>query len=109
MVKQSSNLFLSDTLAEEVVVKFVLERVCRITRTEGGSLFHSLTTSLVKNNLAQSCCTCLHLSFTPLLLVRDVSSTENSLLASTLVKPFSILKHSINLTSVPPLIERKQI
>ena len=62
---------------------------------EGGSLLHSLTTSLVKKNLVQSSWTCLHLSFTPLFLVRDVLSIENILLASTFVNPLRILKHSI--------------
>ncbi len=94
---RSDNLVISDTLVEEMVVKFalVLEFIVSHCTTEGGSLFHSLTTSFVKKNFVLSSCTCLHQSFTPLLLVRDVSSTVNSLLASTLVKPLSILKHSI--------------
>ena len=47
-------------------------------------------------------CTCLHLSFTPLLLVRDELSVENSLSPSTLMKPLSISKRSISL----PLSQR---
>ena len=64
--------------------------------TDGGSLFHSRTTTLVKKNLVQSEFTCLHLSFTPLFLVRKVSSIINNVDLSTFVKPLSILKHSIS-------------
>ena len=75
---------------------FLKESIVVHCTTEGGSLFHSLTTSLAKKNLVQSSCTCLHLSFIPLLRVRDELSIENSLLASTFVNPLSILKHSIS-------------
>ena len=75
---------------------FLNEFIVSQCTTEGGSLFHSLTTSLVKKNLVQSNWTCLHLSFNPLVLVRDVLSIENILLASTFVNPLSILKHSIS-------------
>ncbi len=51
--------------------------------------------SLVKENFVQSSWTCLHLSFTPLLLVRDVLSTESIVLASTSLNTLRILKHSI--------------
>ncbi len=85
---------LSDILVGEMVVKFVLnEFIVPHCTIEGGSLFHSLTTSLVKNNFVQS--SCLHLSFTPLLLVRGVLSIENILLAYTFVNFLRILKHSI--------------
>ena len=50
---------------------------------EGGSLVHSLATSLSKNNLTQSRSICRHLSFAPLLLVRDKSLIVNRLFAST--------------------------
>ncbi len=63
--------------------------------TEGGNLFHSRTTTLLKKNLVQSEFTCLHLSFMPLFLVRKVSSIINNIDLSTLVK-LSILKHSIS-------------
>ena len=74
---------------------FLNEFIVSHCTTEDGSLFHSLTTSLVKKNLVQSSWTCLLLSFIPLVLVRDVLSIENILLASTFVNPLSILKHSI--------------
>ncbi len=75
---------------------FLKEFIVLRSTTEGGSLFHSLTTSLVKKNLVQSRCNCLRLSFTPLILVRDESLIKNSLLASTFVNPLSILKHSMS-------------
>ncbi len=39
--------------------------------SEGGSSFHSLTSSSVGENFVQSSCICLHLGFTMLFLVRD--------------------------------------
>ncbi len=66
-------------MAVELVLQEFIVLHCTM---EGGSLFHSLTTSLVKKNLVQSRCGCLHFSFTPLLLVRDESSIKNSLIIS---------------------------
>ncbi len=75
---------------------FLKEFIVLHCTTEGGSLFHFLKMSLVKKNFVQSRCIFLHLSFTPLLLVRDESSVKNSLLASTFINPLSILKHSVS-------------
>ncbi len=85
-------------LKEFIVLHFI---------TVSGSVFHSLTMSLVKNNLVQSRCSCLHLSFIPLLLVRDELSIENSLLASTFLNPLSILKH-YEFSSETSFLEREQ-
>lgn len=64
------------------------------TTREGGS-FHPVAISLVKKNLVQSCYRCLHLSFRPLLLLRDELSVNNSTFASTYVNPFTVLEHSL--------------
>ena len=55
---------------------FLNEFIVLHCTTEGGSLFHSLTTSLVEKNLVQASWTCVLRSFTPLVLVRDVLSIE---------------------------------
>ncbi len=96
-VRQDLVYSLSDILPEEMVVKFFFlnEFIVSHCTTGSRSLFHSLTMSLVKKNFVQSSWTCLHLSFTPLFLVRDVLSIENIFLTSTFANPLRILKHLI--------------
>ncbi len=87
---------------------FLKEIIVLLCTTKGGSLFHSFTTSLVKKNLVQSRCSCLHLSFTPLLLVCEESSIKKSLLASIFVGPLSISKH-YEFSSETSFLEREQV
>ena len=60
--------------------------------TKDGIFFRSLTTPLVQKKIVQSNCICVHISSTPLLLVRTQSTIENRYLAPTFSNPLSILK-----------------
>ena len=91
------NTVLLDILVEEMVAKFDLEFIVLHCITEDANLFDSLTTSLAKKNSLLPSCMCLHLSFTPLLLVLDELQLRTALCASILVKPLDILKLSVSL------------
>ncbi len=87
---------LSDILVEEVVVEFVLKGVyCVPVHYRRWELIPFPYHVISEEKFVQSSWNCLHLSFIPLFLVRNVLSIENNLLASTFVNPLRILKHSI--------------